>query len=70
MLLRADLATQTEALTKAIQNSLYTPNEAREFVDMPALPGGDNLLCNGSMLPVSLAGQQYTGKEGKTDEAA
>ena len=70
VLLRADLATQTEALTKAIQNSLYTPNEAREFVDMPALPGGDELLCNGSMLPVSLAGQQYTGKEGKTDEAA
>ena len=68
VLLRADLATQTEALTKAIQNSLYTPNEAREFVDMPALPGGNNLLCNGSMLPVQLAGTQYAGKEGTTDE--
>jgi HK97 family phage portal protein len=64
VLLRADLATQTEALTKAIQNSLYTPNEAREFVDMPALPGGDNLLCNGTMLPVRMAGLQYGGKEG------
>lgn len=64
VLLRADLATQTEALTKAIQNSLYTPNEAREFVDMPALPGGDSLLCNGTMLPVQLAGVQYAGKEG------
>lgn len=68
VLLRADLATQIEALTKAIQNSLYTPNEAREFVDMPALPGGDCLLCNGSMLPVSMAGVQYGGKEGTKDE--
>ena len=64
VLLRADLATQTDALTKAIQNSLYTPNEAREFVDMPALPGGDCLLCNGSMLPVQMAGVQYAGKGG------
>lgn len=64
VLLRADLATQTDALTKAIQNSLYTPNEAREFVDMPALPGGDNLLCNGGLLPVQMAGLQYARKEG------
>lgn len=65
VLLRADLATQTDSLCKAIQNSLYTPNEAREFVDKPALPGGDCLLCNGSMLPVQFAGVQYNaGKEG------
>lgn len=61
VLLRADLATQTSSLCQAIQNSLYTPNEAREFVDKPALPGGDSLLCNGSMLPVQFAGVQYTG---------
>lgn len=70
MLLRADLATQTEALTKGIQNSLYTPNEAREFVDMPALPGADKLLCNGNMLPVEMAGVQYVGKEEANAEAA
>lgn len=70
VLLRADLATQTDALTKGIQNSLYTPNEARELVDMPALDGADQLLCNGSMLPVSMAGVQYVGKEEANAEAA
>jgi HK97 family phage portal protein len=62
VILRADNKTQVETLTTAIQQSLYTPNEARAFVDMPHKEGGDDLLCNGTMLPVAMAGKNY-GKE-------
>lgn len=62
VILRADNKTQVETLTTAIQQSLYTPNEARAFVDMPHKEGGDELLCNGTMLPVAMAGKNY-GKE-------
>ncbi len=67
-LLRADSKTQTESLTKAISGSLYTPNEARAKVDLPAKPGGDNLIGNGSMIPVQMMGQQYTNKTTKGGE--
>ena len=67
-LLRADSKTQTESVTKAISGSLYTPNEARAKVDLPAKPGGDNLIGNGSMIPVQMMGQQYTNKTTKGGE--
>lgn len=59
VILRADLKTQMESLTRAVQGSLYTPNEARAFIDAPARQGGDRLLCNGTMIPVEMAGTQY-----------
>lgn len=60
VLLRADLKTQIESLTKGISNSLYTPNEARANLDLEAKPGGDRLIGNGSMIPVEMMGEQYT----------
>lgn len=59
VLLRADLKTQIESLSKGIQNSLYTPNEARAHLDLEAKPGGDRLIGNGSMIPVEMMGEQY-----------
>lgn len=59
VLLRADLKTQIESLTKGISNSLYTPNEARANLDLEAKPGGDKLIGNGSMIPVEMMGEQY-----------
>lgn len=67
VILRADTAKQTESLKNAVQGSLRTPNEARAMLDLPSLPGGDVLLCNGSMMPVSMAGQQYAAKGGETE---
>lgn len=61
-LLRADLKTQIESLTKGISNCLYTPNEARANLDLEAKPGGDRLIGNGNMIPVEMMGEQYKRK--------
>ena len=64
VILRADLKTQIETLSKAVSNFLYTPNEARALLDKESKPGGDKLLGNGASIPVELAGTQYiNGKE-------
>lgn len=60
VILRADLKTQIEALANAVNSFLYTPNEAREFLDKPAVEGGDRLLGNGASIPVQYTGAQYT----------
>ena len=66
VILRADSEKQTQSLKEAVQGSLRTPNEARAMLDLPARPGGDVLLCNGSMMPVQMAGQQYSREGGET----
>lgn len=65
VILRADHKTQVETLASAVSNFLYTPNEARSFLDLPRVDGGDKLLGNGSTIPVDLVGIQYdnSGKE-------
>lgn len=59
MLLRADLKTQVESLTKGISAFLYTPNEARAFLDLDAKEGGDILIGNGSTIEINQIGSQY-----------
>lgn len=68
VILRADLKTQIETLSKAVSSFIYTPNEARALLDRPAKTGGDKLLGNGAYIPVDLAGTQYTNLEGKEEE--
>lgn len=60
VILRADQQTQINTLSAAVGNFLMTPNEARERLDLPHKPGGDNLLGNGASIPVQFAGSQYT----------
>lgn len=57
--LRGDTKTQVESLSKGISSGLYTPDEARRNLDLPAKPGGDRLYFNGSNIPIDLAGTQY-----------
>lgn len=64
VILRADLKTQIQSLRDAVQGTLYTPNEARALLDQAAVPGGDVLLCNGTMLPIEKAGAAYQDKGG------
>lgn len=59
VILRADLKTQIETLSTAVGNFIYTPNEARAYLDLEAKEGGDKLLGNGAAIPVDLAGIQY-----------
>lgn len=60
VILRADLKTQIESLSKGVSNFIYTPNEARSYLDLEAKPGGDKLIGNGAMIPAELVGTQYT----------
>lgn len=59
VMLRADQKTQIEALVSAVSNFVYTPNEAREKLDLPALPGGDRLIGNGSTVALQDIGIQW-----------
>lgn len=71
VILRADQQTQINTLSAAVSSFLMTPNEARERLDLPSKPGGDELLGNGASIPVQLAGTQYTQTTaGKEEEKA
>lgn len=60
VILRADLRTQIETLSTAVNSFIYTPNEARALLDLESKEGGDALLGNGASIPVQYAGAQYT----------
>lgn len=62
-ILRTDSKTQMENLAKAVNNGIYTPNEAREYLDKPSEEGGDLLMVNGNYIPITQVGQQYKGGE-------
>lgn len=66
-ILRADLKTQIETLVSGTQGFIYTPNEARAMLDLPAKEGGDKLLGNGAAIPIELAGMQYQNKGGENN---
>lgn len=60
VVLRADQETQMRTLSTAVTNGVYTPNEARRLLDMPDRDGGDRLYVNGNVIPLEMAGVQYT----------
>lgn len=66
-ILRADFAIQMEGLSKGVNNAIYTPNEAREFVDLPRKKGGDELMCNGNYIPLASIGKGGEGNGLVTD---
>ena len=58
-ILRTDSKTQQEILTGYVNNGVYTPNEARELLQLPAKEGGDQLVMNGNYIPITMVGEQY-----------
>lgn len=64
VMLRSDYKTTVEANRAAIESGQSTPNESRMRLNLPALPGGDALMCNGTMIPLTMLGQQYTRDSG------
>lgn len=58
-ILRGDLKTQAECLSKYVNNGIYTPNEARDMLDFTTQEGGDVLIVNGNYIPVTQVGNQY-----------
>ena len=61
-LLRADFGARMDGYQKGINAGVITPNEARSEEGRLALPGGDQLLVNGNMIPVDQAGKQAASK--------
>ena len=59
VILRADQKTQIETLSAAVSNFLMSPNEARERLDLPSKEGGDQLIGNGSTIPITAVGEQW-----------
>lgn len=59
VLLRTDSKTQMEVLSKAVNNALYSPNEGRAELGLPAKEGGDQLVMNGNYIPITDVGKQY-----------
>jgi HK97 family phage portal protein len=59
VILRADAETQMKTLTSAVNNGIYTPNEARQYLDLPSKDGGDQLIVNGNYVPLTSVGAAY-----------
>ena len=64
-ILRTDSKTQMETLTQGVNNAIYKPNEAREFLDLEDCDGGDILMCNGNYIPLTQVGSQYNQNNGE-----
>lgn len=56
-LLQADSAARGEFISKMIQNAQMTPNEGRKKDNRSPLPGGDTLLINSTLIPLTDAGK-------------
>jgi HK97 family phage portal protein len=55
-LVRGDIMSRYQAYASARQNGWMTANEIRELEDMNPADGGDELLVNGNMIPITQAG--------------
>lgn len=64
-ILRTDSKSQMQNITTAVNNGIYTPNEARNLLDMPSKEGGDQLIINGNYLPLTQVGAAYQKKGDK-----
>lgn len=60
-ILRADMKTQMETLAQGVQNGIYSPDEARGYLDIPKKEGGNQLIVNGNYIPLTKVGKQYEG---------
>ena len=56
-MLSADMTAKGEFLSKMIQNGQMTPNEGRKKANRAALEGGDILLINSTLIPLTDAGR-------------
>ncbi|MCH2248261.1 MAG: phage portal protein [Cognatishimia sp.] len=69
-LMRGDFKTRIEAIVRGITNGLFTPNEGREMMDKPPLPGGGKLMIQGATVPIEMAGTAFNKNAPPATEAA
>lgn len=63
VILRPDQYKRAEIYAKGVQGGWMMPSEARSKEDLPFVAGSDRLYGNGNLLPLELAGIQWTGKD-------
>ena len=56
-LLRGDSVTRFQVYSTAIQNSIKTPNECRALENDPPLDGGDVLVIQSNLVPITMLGK-------------
>lgn len=66
-ILRGDLKTQAESITKYVTGSIYTINEARTYAGLPKVADGEKILVNGSYVELKNVGNAYL-KGGENNE--
>ena len=69
VLFRTDSKTQMEYLRNGVGGMIIKPNEARRKLDMEDAEGGDVLLANGSIVPLTMAGAAYLKGESEQENA-
>ena len=69
-ILRADIKSRYEAYRTAIQSGFMTPNEVRELEERSPKEGGDQLIVNGNMVPLTEVGAAYRKGGEKSGEGA
>ena len=69
VLFRTDSKTQMEYLRNGVGGMIIKPNEARRKLDMEDTEGGDVLLANGSIVPLTMAGAAYLKGESEQENA-
>lgn len=66
VILRGDPQQQAEMIQKLVNCAVYSPNDARRWLDQPPIEGdaGNQYLVNGSMVPIDQAGVAYAKRGG------
>lgn len=59
-ILRASLKDRMEIYAKAVQNGIYTRNDARGYENMPPMEGGDVLTAQSNLVPLDMLGKVVT----------
>ena len=61
VLLRGDVQQQADIIQKFVSCGVYSPNDARRFLDQPPIAGeaGNKYLVNGNVVPLEFAGAAY-----------
>lgn len=57
-LLRADSKGRAEFLRGMVNGTIYTPNDARRYENLPPVEGGDHLMIQGAMMPLDVLVEQ------------
>lgn len=66
-IVRSDIKTRYDAYRTGIQGGFLKPNEVRAWEELPSEPGGDTLLVNSALVPISFVSATVKGGD-KTEK--